>query len=520
MAVSPMTTKQDDEDFQALSPDEIENQRTNSFGFDRIFSGWNDGKVFIYDEYNSTKVKEFKQMLDTDGKASSVEKLLSYPILAAPWEIKESPGDKGEAKFIREFFESNEHNGGMETPIENVISQMTFAMTVRRVYFELVPKVRDSDGMFIWQSISWCPPETCELALNEKTSKIEGFRQYPNAWYGPYSRFPMPNSKDLDEQQMIPVYGPRAFVYVHGVWRDPVDGLSSMQVAHWAWETKRKLMFLWYSFLEQSALPKTIVKNEDENKAKADARKFAMLRSRDVLGISNETDFEIFESSGKGAQSYIDAIKWLDSEMSNSVLGGFMDLTSSAASGKGSFALSSDQSTLFLRTRRVVARDMARQITNQIIAPLIRWNFGKGASVPQFVFGPLSEANEEKVLDLFSAVTTASGAAKMPVEFLEMLSVRVANILELDPSIVTQSFQKMVKNYKKEGNENEMLATVVGSVAAAKQMLEAAQAGADPMDGGNAVEDHDPDIPAPPDKTEEDKAKEVPNDSSKPKPGA
>lgn len=491
-----MDSPTDDTDPTVLPKDPYEeDQRTSAFGFDRLFSGWNDNKVFIYDD-ETTKVKQFKQMLDQDGKASSVEKLLSYPILAAPWEIKEAQGDNGEAKFIRDFFSANEHNGGMETPIENVISQMTFAMTVRRVYFELIPKVRESDGMFVWQSVSWCPPETCELALNDKTSKIEGFRQYPNAWYGPNSRYGLPDQKHLDNQQMIPVYHDRAFVYVHGVWRDPVDGLSSMQVAHWAWETKRRLMSLWMSFLEQTALPKTVVKNDDINRAKEDGRKFAMMRSRDVIAITNDTIFEAFESSGNGAVHYIEAIKWLDSEMSNSVLGGFMDLTSSAASGKGSFALSSDQSTLFLRTRRVVARDMARQITNQIIAPLIRWNFGKNAAVPQFVFGPLSEANEEKVLDLFANVTTASGASKMPVQFLEMLTVRVANILELDPVIVSQSFEKMIKTYKKASdNPDDALATVVGSVAAAKQMLEAQK---QPEDDQPKVEDFDPSIPDPP----------------------
>jgi len=475
----------------------------SGFGWDRIFEAYNDGQVFLYEDYG--KIKDYKDMLDMDGKAASVEKLLTYPILAAPWEIKPVSGDKGEAQFIREFFDASYENGGMKTPIGLILAQMNFAQTVGRAYFEKVPKVREQDGSQVFEKVAWRPPETCELALNARNTEVIGFRQHPTNRYGGPSMLPR---QRVDKNGYIPIMGQRAFVYIHGTWRDPIDGYSAMKTSLWCHETKKKLRFLWYQFLEQTMLPKTIVKNADERQARADARKVATLRSRDVLGIGTETEIDTLESAGHGAAGYLDAIRWLDSEMSHSVLGGFMDLTSSAASGKGSFALSADQSTLFLRTRRFVARDMARQITSGIIAPIIRWNFGSDAAVPQFVFGPLSEANEEKVMDLFGQLATTTQAVGIPQEFMEQLTIRLSNILEIDPTRIQESFDKI-----KEDAGDDPVKMIAGQVALATQMVQEKQADAQvastkeqiraskasaDVSGGNAPVMNDPAVPPPP----------------------
>lgn len=88
----------------------------------------------------------------------------------------------------------------------------------------------------------------------------------------------------------------------------------------------------------------------------------------------------------------------------------------------------------------MVARDMARQITNEIIGPLIRYNYGPEAPVPRFQFGALSEQNEQSVLDIFSKVATTG--AKVPVEFYDQLVTRTATLLELDPGRVAKDMQQ------------------------------------------------------------------------------
>lgn len=455
----------------------------SSFSYNQLFTGYQDGMVFTQENSNIT---DLKRMLDTDGNAASVEQLLSFPIIAAPWEVKGKKGDKGETEFIRLMYSTNEHNGGMRIPIETVVAQMTWAMTVKKVYFEKVFKISDMDPKhpYVYDKISWRPPESCELAYNAANSEILGFRQAPMIDYGPGGA--QMYRQKVDRNGWIPVYGPRAFVYVHGQWRNPIEGISSMQVPYWCWVTKQKIRYLWYQFLEQQSLPKTIVKNEDEEQARADARKVATLRSRDVLGIGAGSEVETLESSGRGADQFIAALSWLDNEMSASMVDKFSGLAGNGATGAGgSYALSQNFIALYLRIRRYVARDMARSITNGIHAPILRYNFGTDAVIPDFQFGPLNEANEDSIITMFSALTQTSQAGKLPIAFLEELTIRVANILEIDPAKVQEQFDMMNKN----SDPDDPLSIVVGTVQAATAMVQSAGAAqpGQPVMGDTAI---------------------------------
>jgi hypothetical protein len=133
----------------------------------------------------------------------------------------------------------------------------------------------------------------------------------------------------------------------------------------------------------------------------------------------------------------MDAIHFLDSEMSNSIMAGFTDLTAHASAGKGSYALAESAMKTFLRARRMVAKDMARWITNGVVADLVRYNYGSKVPCPNFTFGPLSEQNELAVLDVFKSV--ASTGANVDPEFYDELQSRVASLLELDEGKVKQS---------------------------------------------------------------------------------
>lgn len=440
----------------------------SSFSYNQLFTGYQDGMVFTYDDANIT---EMKRMLDTDGNAASVEQLLSFPIIAAPWEIKGKSGDKGETEFLRAMFSASEYNGGMKTPIENVVAQMTWAMTVKKVYFEKTFKVSDMDPKhpYVYDKISWRPPESCELAYNAANSEVLGFRQAPMIDYGPDGA--QVYRQRVDANGWVPIYGPRAFVYIHGQWRNPIDGISSMQVPYWCHVTKQKIRYLWYQFIEQQALPKTIVKNEDEEQARVDARKVATLRSRDVLGIGSASEIDVLESSGHGADQFIEAISWLDNEMSASMVDKFSSLGGKGATGAGgSYALSQNFIDLYLRIRRYVARDMARFITNGIHAPILRYNFGNDAIIPDFQFGPLNSSDDDAIMTMFTSITQTSQAGKLPTAFLEELTIRVANILEIDPGKVQEQFDAMNKN----SDPDSPLAQVVGTVQAATAMVQAA----------------------------------------------
>jgi hypothetical protein len=110
---------------------------------------------------------------------------------------------------------------------------------------------------------------------------------------------------------------------------------------------------------------------------------------------------------------------------------------------------------------------MARQITNNVIADLVRYNFGTKAPCPRFAFGPLSEQNEQTVLDMFKAISTTG--ANVDPTFYDQLQSRVATLLELDEGKVKKSMEEGVDT---PGTLNEMAT----KVDVATQMVEGAQA--------------------------------------------
>lgn len=411
----------------------------SSFRWNDMFGGFEDGKVFAY---QTAEFNDYKEMLETDGKAASIEQMLSYPIISAPWQIEPALNDDGTTasggqadeirKFILDSLTDLPHQGGPRTTIEQLISQMTSAFTYEKALFEKVFKLRP-DGKVGYDKIALRPLETCEVAYDAKCSDLRGFSQTPIRWDNK-----RPTLNASGERIFVPME--RAFIYIHGTWRDPLFGYSSMKVPYWCYITKRKLRWLWYQFLDQTYLPKTIVRNPDDRQAIADARKIATLRSRGVAGIRSDSEISTLESGGHGAAGYIEAIRFLDSEMANSIMAGFMDLTGAAAEGKGSYALAESASKLFLRNRRMVARDMARQLTNNVIADLVRYNYGTKVPCPRFAFGPLSEQNEQSVLDMFKSV--ASTGANVDPDFYDQLQSRVATLLELDEGKVKKSMEE------------------------------------------------------------------------------
>jgi phage gp29-like protein len=123
-------------------------------------------------------------------------------------------------------------------------------------------------------------------------------------------------------------------------------------------------------------------------------------------------------------------MRYLDGCMTQSQLAGFLDLTSSAASGKGSYALSADQSGLFLASRHATAKEIAGTINRYVIAPLVRVNYGPSAAVPKLVFEKISEDQTDRALALLQQLGTSPNL-QVPVAFINLLIERTAQYLDL-----------------------------------------------------------------------------------------
>lgn len=398
----------------------------------RLFGGWEDGKVFDYDDWSA---RDFEEMLDRDGKAQTLERVLTLPIRSARTDIQPQKGDSGEAEWLNTFLETPANAGGMSVAWGTVIGQATSAFVLRKAFFEKVFAVGKGnfEGKIVFDKIAWRPPTTCQLARDSQTGSFAGFRQRPY--------WPDPTRAKSDNLGWIDYDPNRSWVYIHGTDRNPMRGTSELEVTLWCYRTKQKLRYLWYSFLEGQAIPKAIVRDKDFNNAKNVAKRVAQLKNAGVIAVEGITTIDPFESSGQGAGQFSDAIRFLDGEMSGSVLAGFTDLTSNAASGTGSYALSKDATDFFLQSRKGVADELADSITNHLLADLITYNFGPNAVAPKFVFTDLTEPSMDETFALLSTVAQ-SGRIPLPSEFTEELALRVGEYMDLDIDKLRTAFQR------------------------------------------------------------------------------
>lgn len=405
--------------------------------WERLFIGFNDNTVFEYGQFDVVAVET---MLGRSGKARGTEQVLTLPIRSANYKLIALKEDAGEKAFVQKW---------LDDFLPNLIDQCTTAVSYKRAFFECTWTMVDDEDRpdqktIIYDAIEWRPPSGCEAGFNPKTGRYKGFRQRIVPVGG---IFPGANDKG-DLAAVMPGYvvvePQRAFIYVHGAYRNPIHGISDLEVSLWCYETQQKILFLWFQFLENQALPKTIVYGDDIDQAAERVQELAALKSSGLLGLTKPEPgskaFEILESSGVGAHQFYQAITYLEAQMTASVLAGFTDLPQAAVQGTGSYALSADQSEFFLASRQAVADEIGNAIRDGIIKPLVVQNFGPDASIPKLEIGPLSSAYLERALTMLQDVVR-SRYSNVPRDFVDQLVVHVATFLGIDPVKVAEAIK-------------------------------------------------------------------------------
>lgn len=462
---------------QLLMPE----QGTQFDPMDRMFASWSGGSVLDVSEWTS---RDMEQMLVRDGQAAAIEAVLTLPIRQASRAIEKADGDKGEAEFCRSVLMTPHTGGGMKTPLQDVIGQLTSAQTYRKAFFEKCWDIRDSDGKIVYDKLAFRPAATCEQKRNAVTAAEEGFLQ--RAW-----SFGMDTSGISRKDSAYPGYKEikqiRSWVYINGKHRKPLTGTSELDLCYWAYCTKLKLIFLWYQFLEQQSLPKVIMYGQSPREANAAADDLASMRASGIMGLERPPQgaktFDLIESSGKGADQFSAALAFLETWQVGSVLAGFTGLAAVASLGRGSLALSQDQSAFFLKSRQAVTAEMAAAVTHDVIAPLVTLNFGPSAAYPNFSFGALTDESDSALLAMFQALAVAP-ALQVPAGILDIITVRLATFLNLDVSAVEQIIQQGAKDRSAQAQATappgmppqaaQQLGSLAGGVDAADKIAKAA----------------------------------------------
>ena len=395
----------------------------------RLFAYYDQGDVFDYGEWNS---RDMKAMFRRDGVASAMEMVLTLPLREADYTIEPAKDDSGEAAFVRSVLMTPDTEGGMATPIKELIGQVTSAQIYRKAFFEKVWKIRELDGKVVYDRIAYRPSATCQARYDSRSGVPHGFRQQVWLFGG--------NLKTSSKQKVpgyVDIPAIRSYIHVNGRHREPLTGTSEMDLAYWCYQTKMKLLYLWYYFLENQAMQRVIVYGNDQPEANARADDISALKGAGVVGLVHPADgqkaFELLTSTGDASHLFSDAMGFLESWQVHSVLAGFMALTGivGGTSGKGSYAMSQDQSSFYLKSRQAIAKEIAESISHDVIRPLVMLNFGSKAAYPIWKFGPLQDEQIQALLTLFGQMAAAP-VLHVPLPVFDLITERMATILQLD----------------------------------------------------------------------------------------
>ena len=154
--------------------------------------------------------------------------------------------------------------------------------------------------------------------------------------------------------------------------------------------------------------------------------------------LEGQKTFEVLESGGNAGDFFMQAMGFLEQWQIHSVLAGFMGLAGSAMGGKGSYALSQDQSSFFLKSRQAVAKEISESISFDLVRPLVMLNFGSQAAYPVAKFGPLQDEQVQALLTMFQTMASAP-VLHVPLPVFDLITERMASILQLDVDQVHQA---------------------------------------------------------------------------------
>lgn len=387
------------------------------------------GKVTEYPD--RAWINDIIEMLKTDGQASGVELALTMPLRQANTTIEKPARDKSGriTEFVEDALFKPATEGGMRTPFDLVLGQMTFASAVARTFHELVWCHRP-DGKLGFSKIAYRPPGSCEIVRHRDSGELDGFKQYIE--WDQARRTP-----GVDWRGYVNIPGERAVIHLNNQHRDPVYGWSDLSVTNWAFQLKRKIMLLWVTFLDGVSLPRVLAYGRGVTEAQKNAKAIASLKSSGVAAVDRSGDdpaakmFDTLDMAGHGGDQFLTAMRYLDGMMTASVLAGWMDLTGAASqSGAGSYALSADQSGLFLGSRHGAARELMATVNYQIIRPLVRVNFGPKAPVPLMKMEKIGSEQVAKAMELLLGLGSAQNV-NVPAGFIDLLIERVAAYLDL-----------------------------------------------------------------------------------------
>lgn len=179
---------------------------------------------------------------------------------------------------------------------------------------------------------------------------------------------------------------------------DNYEGISLLRSIYKDWDIKDNLVLVNAMALEKHGMGMPIVRERDDQTASPQdqAEAEAVLSNvraneKSFMKIPKTMEVEMLDMKGSTTKEIIPTLNYHDGRIMAGVLARFMELGGS--SGTGSQSLSTDLSSIFMKSEETAGKQFAAVIYNDIIKQLIDLNFSDGESVgyPKLTFNDIAD---------------------------------------------------------------------------------------------------------------------------------
>jgi len=352
------------------------------------------------------------QMLDMDGQALSLYRVITSPLISTPIQIiSRNKRSQREAEFVRKNLLEPPHKGGMETPIHYVLSAIARVIIEGYSPHELVWKIDESENKALLKKIAYRPARTCNVLVDD-TGMYNGFVQRTNF---------------LGRSITATIEKDKSLWFLANPEFNHLYGKSMFNAAYYHYEKKHKLYYIAHIAAQLKAtgakiiIPPENITEETDRKKVMDA--VAKLGFNSTVYLPFGWDLKLLDLGVLA--DMLPLIHHHDLMMSKSVLAQFLDL--GVASDTGSFALAESHSNAFIEQILKVRVNIANVFNNNLIPKMVDYNY-TSKNYPTFQYAPLSRVNIQMLRDYFVRIATSRFQNTSP-EFYEELEKRVSDAM-------------------------------------------------------------------------------------------
>ena len=369
-------------------------------------------------------ITKLQRMTRFDGQAKALLNILTMPVRTAKWQIVPSKDGVRESKFITDMLTRPPHRGGMSIPFGSTLAYLALAIRDRFKVVEKVWELRRVDGelRYILKKLAPRPTETLKIKV-DKAGDFIGVHQETN-FHGQFIDVQIPKHKLL--------------LYTYGKEEAPLSGESAFNAAHYHYDKKHKLYYIAHIAYTVAALPPrvgTIPQGvTNSNEIAAFRTNLSSLGLNTAITVPAGWEVDTLQLNRSFAD-FMPLINHHDFMMAISVLAQFLRL---GQTGVGAFALSSDQSDVFVTAMQHFLDDIASVVTSYLLPDIVDLNFGT-QKYPTFKFETLSDKATNLIRELFGKLAVTQNPT-VTGEFLIEVEKRMAEILGL--SIDYESIEK------------------------------------------------------------------------------